>query len=191
MSLRSFCRLVAGLAAGWMAIPDAAAQPYLGFGATNLSLASQYSAIGTQSGSGFTLFAGFEFVPTWFAELSISATQFDVGQTENIYYPPDSAEYAILRLSLGKRFWPIAEREWSPWIAVGRAVHYVNWNTYAYAVHGAGFSLGGGVDFEPVRSWRLRLQATWYRFDAYDTYDYGPYASRSRELSAAVLYAFR
>lgn len=191
MPFRRICRLMVGLAAGSMAIFDVQAQGYLGFGVSNLSLTSQYSAIGTRSATGFTLFGGADFLPTWFWELSVSANEFDVGQTENIYYPPDRAEYSILRFSIAKQFWRIAERGWTPWAAVGSSYHYIGWKTYFYEVSGSGLSLGAGADFEPARPWRIRLQAFRHRFSAHDNYGYGPYSSRTSELSAAVMFTFR
>ena len=192
MSFRCVCRLMAGLAAGWLAIPDGSAQPYLGLGVSRLSLASQYSAIDARSATGFTLIGGIELAPTWFAELSVSAAEgIDTGPTENIFYPADSAEYSILRLGVGKSFWALAERRWTPWVSAGWSYHFINWDTFWYQVEGPGVSLGAGVDIEPARSWRLRIQAMRHRFSAHDTYGYGPYSSRTSEVSAAVMYAFR
>jgi opacity protein-like surface antigen len=192
VSFRCLCRLIAAFAAGWTAIPNAAAQPYLGLGVSRLALSSQYSALGTQSRTGFTMIGGIEFLPTWFAELAVSAAGgIATGPTENINYPPDTAEYSVLRWSVGKHFWPIAERGWTPWVAAGWGYNFVNWDTYYYVVDGTGLSLGAGVDFEPVRPWRVRVQAMQHRFSGHDTYGYGPYSSRSNEIAAAVIFAFR
>jgi hypothetical protein len=56
-----------------VAMHGAWAQPYLGFGIASLSLDSQYASIDGRSGTGITLYGGYEFVPTWSVELSISA----------------------------------------------------------------------------------------------------------------------
>jgi len=192
MSSRYVCRLLAGLAAGGIAIPDASAQTYLGAGVSSLSLASQYSAIGTRGTSGFTMIGGIEFAAGWFVEVAASvAGGIETGPTENIYYPADTADYGIVRLSIGKHFWPIAERGWTPWAAAGRASHQIYWNTFAYEVSGSGLSLGAGVDFQPAPPWRVRLQAIRHRFSAHDTYGYGPYSGRTNEVSAAAIYSFR
>ena len=108
MSSRCVYRLMAGLAVGWMAIPEGSAQPYVGLGLSRLSLASQYSAIDARSGTGFTLIGGIEFASTGFAELAVSSAGVDTGPTENIFYPADSAEYSILRLGIGKSLWALA-----------------------------------------------------------------------------------
>jgi opacity protein-like surface antigen len=192
MWLRYVYGLMAGLAAGLMAAQGSWAQPYIGLGVSNLALSSDYSSINGRSKTGFTLVGGYEFASTWFTELAVSsASGIDTGPTENIYYPADSAEYSILRVSIGTSFWTFAERRWKPWVAVGAAYHFVNWDTFYYQLDGTGLSLGAGVDVELVPSWRLRFQAIRYRFSAYDTYGDGPYSTRTTELSAAVIYAFR
>jgi opacity protein-like surface antigen len=189
--MRNVCRLVAGLAAGMLAMQGAWAQPYLGIGVASLSLDSQYASIDGRSGTGITLYGGYEFVPTWSVELSVSAADIDTGPTVNIFYPADSAEYSILRVSMRKSLWTLRERGWTPWVAVGVAYHYVNWDTFYYQLDGTGVSLGAGVDFGLAPSWRLRLQAMRNRFSARDTYGEGPFGTRSNELSASALYAFR
>lgn len=192
ISFRSICGVLAGLACSLIATHDGLAQPYLGAGISNLSLSSQYSSIDGRSKTGFTLFGGYEFASTWFTELAVSsAAGIDTGPTENIYYPADSAEYSILRLSIGTSFWTFAERRWRPWIAAGMSYHYVNWDTFYYQLDGTGLALGAGVDIQLLRSWRLRAQANWYRYSLRDTYGDGPYNSRTTELSAGVIYAFR
>ena len=191
MSIRSVCRAI-GLAASLMGMQDGAAQPYVGLGFASFSLGSQYSSIDGRSGSGFTLLGGFEFASGWSTEMSVSAaTGIDTGPTQNIYYPADSAEYSILRFSVRKSLWALAERKWAPWIAAGTAYHYINWDTFYYQLDGVGLSLGAGVDFELAPSWRLRVQGTKHRFSVRDTYGDGPYSSRSSELSAAAIFAFR
>ena len=190
MSLRFIGRLIVGLAAGFVTVADASAQRYLGLGATSLSLSSQYSAIDGGSGTGLTLLLGAR-LDTWFVELAVGGTGIDVGETENIFYPADSAGYGVLRLSVGKSLWPVAERGWTPWAALGWAYHGISWDTYAYQVDGTGLSLGAGADFALPGPLRARLQAIWHRFDARDTYNYGPYSSRARELSAVLMLEFR
>lgn len=192
MSARCVCRLMAGLAAGLMAMPDGSAQPYVGLGISELSLSSEYSSIDGRSKLGFTLLTGYEFASTWFTEFSVSAASgIDTGPTVNIFYPADSAEYSILRFSIRKSFWTLAERRWTPWVAAGAAYHYINWDTFYYQLDGFGVSLGAGVDLELAPPWRLRVQALRHRFSARDTYGEGPFSTRSRELSAAMIYAFR
>jgi hypothetical protein len=190
--MRNVCGLVAGLAAGMVATQGASAQPYLGAGVASLSLDSQYASIDGRSGTGITLYGGYEFVPTWSMELSVTAaTGIDTGPTVNIFYPADSAEYSVLRFGVRKSLWTLGERRWTPWVAVGVAYHYVNWDTFYYQLDGTGVSLGGGVDVALAPSWRLRLQAMRNRFSARDTYGEGPFGTRSNELSASALYAFR
>ena len=190
MMSRAIGVLIATLAATLTTIPDASAQRYLGVGASSLSLSSQYSAIDGGSGTGLTLLFGVK-LDTWFGELAVGGTGIDVGETENIYYPADSAGYGILRFSIGKSLWPVEERGWTPWAALGWAYHGISWDTYAYMVDGAGASLGAGADFALPGPLRARLQAIWHRFDARDAYNHGPYSSRSRELSAVVMMEFR
>lgn len=191
MSVGCACRLTTGLAVGLLMMHDALAQPYVGLGVSRLSLSSQYSSVDGRSGTGITLFGGMEFAPTWSAELSISAaTGLDTGPTENIFYPADSAEYAILRIGVRKSFPGPAEQSWTPWITVGTAYHYISWDTFYYQLDGAGLSLGAGIDFELAPSWRLRFQAISHRFSAHDTYGDGPFSSRSTELSAGVVWHF-
>jgi opacity protein-like surface antigen len=181
-----------GFAAGMVAMHNSWAQPYVGLGVSSLSLSSQYSSIDGRSGTGFTLLGGYEFASTWSAELSISAAKgIDTGPTQNISYPADSAEYSILRFSIRKSLWTFTERRWTPWVTAGTAYHYINWDTFYYQLDGTGLSLGAGVDLELVQSWRLRFQAIRHRFSARDNYGDGPYSSRSNELSAIVIYAFR
>jgi opacity protein-like surface antigen len=191
MSARCACKLVLGLAPGLLAVHDGLAQPYVGLGVANLSLSSEYPSIDGRSGTGFTLIGGYEFAPTWSMELSVSATDIDTGPTLNIYYPADRAEYSILGFSVRKSFWTFAERRWAPWLSAGTAYHYLNWDTFYYQLDGTGFFLGGGVDVELVKPVLLRIQASWHRFSLRDTYGDGPFSSRSRELSASAIYAFR
>jgi opacity protein-like surface antigen len=192
MSVRCICRLMVGLAAGLMATHNSLAQPYVGLGVSRLSLSSQHSSVDGRSGTGFTLFGGFEFASTWSAELSVSgATGIDTGPTPGIFYPADSAEYSILRLNVRKGFWTFTERRWTPWVTAGVAYHYINWDTFYYQLDGAGLSLGAGVDLELVRTWRVRIQAIRHSFSARDTYADGTFSSRSTELSAGVIYTFR
>ena len=191
MRIRGVCGRMAGLVAGVMAMQGAWAQPYLGIGVASLSLDSQYASIDGRSGTGITLYGGYEFVPTWSVELSVSAADINTGPTVNIFYPADSAEYSILRVSMRKSLWTLRERGWTPWVAAGSAYHYVNWNTFYYQLDGTGVSLGGGVDVALAPSWRLRLQAMRHRFSARDTYGEGPFSTRSNELSASAMYVFR
>ena len=191
MSVGCACRLVASLAVGLLVTHNALAQPYVGLGVSRLSLNSEYSSVDGRSGTGITLFGGTEFAPTWFAELSISAASgIDSGPTENIFYPADSAEYDILRIAARKSFPGLADQSWTPWVTVGTAYHYVSWDTFYYQLDGSGLSFGGGVDFELAPSWSLRFQAISHRFSAHDTYGYGPFSSRSTELSAGVVWHF-
>lgn len=190
MSARSVRTLIAALA-GTMAAHESCAQAYLGLGPSRLSLSSDYSSIDGRSATGFTVFAGYEFVPTWSGELVVSAANIDAGPTQGIFYPADGAEYSILRLSIRKSFPVFAEYRVAPWVGAGTAYHYVNWDTFYYQLDGWGLSLGAGVDFALAQSWLLRAQAMFHRFSAHDTYDEGPFRTRSSELSAAVIYAFR
>lgn len=66
--MRNVCGLVAGLVAGVAVMQSASAQPYLGFGVASLSLDSAYASIDGRSGTGITLYGGYEFVPTWSVE---------------------------------------------------------------------------------------------------------------------------
>jgi hypothetical protein len=192
MSARCVFKLIAGLAIGLMAMRDSLAEPYVGVGVSRLSLSSQYSSFDGRSGTGLTLFGGFEFAPTWSGEWSISgATGLNTGPTENIFYPADSAEYSVLRVGVRKSFSKFAEGQWTPWVTAGTAYHYISLDTFYYYLDGTGLSLGGGVDVELARSWRARVQAMRHNFSARDTYGYGPYSSRSTELSAGVIYVFR
>jgi hypothetical protein len=136
MRIRGVCGRMAGLVAGVMAMQGAWAQPYLGIGVASLSLDSQYASIDGRSGTGITLYGGYEFVPTWSVELSVSAADIDAGPTVNIFYPADSAEYSILRVSMRKSLWTLRERGWTPWVAAGSAYHYVNWDTFYYQLGG-------------------------------------------------------
>jgi opacity protein-like surface antigen len=191
MSVRCICRLMSGLAVGLMATHNSLAQPYVGLGVSRLSLSSQYSSVDGRSGAGFTLFGGFEFASTWSAEFSVSATGIDTGPTQGIFYPADSAEYSILRLSVRKGFWTSTERRWMPWVTAGAAYHYINWDTFYYQLDGTGLSLGAGVDLELAQTWRVRIQAIRHSFSARDNYGDGSFSSRSTELSAGVIYTFR
>lgn len=184
-------RFFFGLVAGLLAMQGAWAQPYLGFGLASFSLDSDYSPIDGRSGTGFTLYGGYEVAPTWSLELSVSAAGIDTGETLNIYYPPDSAEYSILRFAVRKGLWTLDKHRWTPWVTAGLAYHYVNWDTFYYYLDGTGVSLGAGVDFALEDRWRLRLQAMRNRFSGDDTYGYGPFSTRSSEFSASVMYEFR
>lgn len=109
----------------------------------------------------------------------------------NIFYPADSAEYSILRISMRKSLWRLGERGWTPWVAAGSAYHYVNWDTFYYQLDGTGVSLGAGVDVALAPPWRLRVQAMRHRLSARDTYGEGPFSTRANELSASAVYVFR
>jgi outer membrane protein W len=191
MRMRNLCRIFAGLAAGLLVAQGAAAQPYFGLGIASLSLSTDYAPIGEQSGTGFVLIGGYEFASTWSFELSVSATDIDTGPTIGIYYPADSAEYSILRISLRKSLWSLVEKRWTPWLAIGGAYHYASWNTFYYQLDGTGASFGAGVDFALAPSWSVRVQAMRNRFSASDTYGEGSYSSTTDELSASVIYTLR
>lgn len=191
MFIRYFFSFLPWLVAGLLIANKSFAQTYVGLGVSAFSLSSDYSSVDGRNTTGFTIFGGTEITPTWDAELSVSAaSDIKTGPTLNIYYPADSAEYSVLRISIRKSFWSFPERPWVPWVSVGSTYHYINWNTYFYQLAGSGVTLGAGIDFEHANPWRFRVQALSHRFSAYDNYDYGPFNSQTREISAGVIYVF-
>ncbi len=166
---------------------------YIGIGASQASIHSNYSAIGSKSAGGYALLAGVEFAETWSVEMFVSAGHhIATGPTEKINYPPDTAEYSVVAFNLRKSIWSLEENGWTPWIAVGFGIGQVYWDTYFYELTGSGLAFSGGVDLQIGTSPAvIRAQIMAHSFSATDTYDYGPYDVSARVLSALLVYRFR
>jgi hypothetical protein len=167
---------------------------YFGIGASQASIDSNYPAIGHKSAGGYALLAGLEFAGNWSVEMFVSSGHnITTGATENIYYPPDTAEYSMLALNLRLSIWSLEENWWTPWIGVGVSIGDVSWDTYFYGLtSGWTPAISGGVDVRLGNSpLAARTQALFQKFSAKDTYDYGPYNVSARVLSAMLVYRFR
>ena len=167
---------------------------YFGIGASQASIDSNYSAIGHKSAGGYAFLAGFEFARNWSMEMFVSGGHnISTGATENIYYPPDTAEYTMLALNLRLSIWSLEDNWWTPWIGVGLSIGDVSWNTYFYGLtSGWTPAFSGGVDVRLGNSpLAVRTQVLFQNFSAKDTYDYGPYNVSARVISAALVYRFR
>lgn len=184
-------KLIFALTANTFIICTTSAQYYVGFGASNLSSSSDYSAIDSKGGTGFTLYLGYEIAPTWLAELSVSdVLAMKTGPTEQISYPADKAEYGVISLNIRKNIWPLSERTWTPWVSTGLSYHHINWDTYFYQLEGFGVNVSGGLEFEMAKALRLRIKSAVYKSGLYNTYDDGPFDSSTLEFSASLVYAF-
>lgn len=149
----------------------------LGGGVSRATLYTDSSALGDQSSNGVALVASWEFTDEWWLDAFGSiGHRLETGTTENIYYPPDAAEYGALVLGVRRNLWPIEQRHWTPWLLGGVGVADVFWDTYAYDVIGSGFVLAAGADVQ-IDGSPAALRAQLLRHDASgdDSYGYGPY----------------
>jgi len=159
----------------------------LGGGVSMASIDSNYSALGQQTADGVAMAAGAEFAETWWLDAFMSlGHHLETGVTENIYYPPDHADYAVVSVGVRKAFPLSPESRWTPWLHAGLGVGDVMWDTYFYSVSGVGLALGCGVDRRLGSSaLALRAQALRHSFSGEDNYGYGPY--RTTAVVGAVL----
>jgi hypothetical protein len=149
----------------------------LGGGVSRAAVSTNYSALGEQSSDGVAVVASWEFVDLWWLDLFGSiGHRLETGATQNIYYPPDHAEYGAFVAGVRRDFWSLDERRWTPWILGGLGVADVFWDTYAYEVAGGGLVLGAGVDARLGDSpASLRAQVLRHEASGEDSYGYGPY----------------
>lgn len=181
MSLRE--RIAAAAAAAALGAALAACIPIpmragqVGGGVSMASIDSNYSAIGDQTADGVAMTAAGEFAETWWLDAFMSlGHRLETGTTENIYYPPDHAEYALISLGIRKAFPLPPDARWTPWLHAGLGVGDLMWDTYYYSVSGVGLALGGGADVRlgstPLA---VRAQVLRHSFSGEDTYGYGAY----------------
>jgi hypothetical protein len=166
---------------------------YFGLGPSNASIHSDYSAIGDKSAGGLAIVIGVEFADTWSAEMFASVGHnISTDTTQNIYYPPDSAEYGVVDFRIRKSFWPLDKKGWTPWIGAGYGIGSVSWDTFFYQVNGDGLALSGGADMKLGRSpLVVRLQVMELTYSGHDTYGYGPYRVRGELFSALLILRLR
>ena len=189
---RRTATLLAALALG-LAYPAVCASSWqLGAGISVANVSSNYSAIGTQSAEGFSVDASWEFLPTWSVEgFGSFGHKIATGTTQQIYYPPDHAEYGIFIIGVRKDFWPLADRGWTPWLLAGSGVGQVYWDTYFYEVAGSGLAGAGGFDLRLGKSPALlRAQLLYHQFSGDDTYGHGPYSVRGTLASVMLMFRF-
>jgi hypothetical protein len=196
MKARTFLpRLLAWMCFAVFLVPTpASARPwYFGLGPSHASIHSDYSAIGDQSANGYAVVAGVEFGDTWSAEIFVSGGhKIATDTTQNIYYPPDSAEYSLADFRIRKSFWSLDEKNWTPWLGAGYGIGNVSWDNFFYNVSGSGLGLSGGVDMKLGRTpLVVRLQIMEHTFSGTDTYDYGPYRVRGELFSALLIVRLR
>ena len=159
----------------------------VGAGVSAASIDSDYSALGEQTGDGVAMAAAAEFAETWWLDAFMSlGHHLETGATENIYYPPDHADYGVVSVGVRKDFPLRPDGRWTPWLHAGFGVGDIMWDTYYYGISGVGLALAGGVD-RRLGSWPLALrgQVLRHSFSGEDTYGYGPY--RTTAVVGAVL----
>lgn len=164
----------------------------LGAGASHATLHTDYPALGDQSAPGVDLVASWGFTGQWWLDAFASVGhRIDTGTTQNIYYPPDHAEFGLFSLDVRREFWPVASRGWAPWLLGGVSVGSVMWDTYWYDVSGSGIVVGAGADARlgGTRA-ALRAQVLRHRLSAEDNYGYGPYRMTSTMASVMVVWTF-
>lgn len=163
---------------------------YIGGGISSIRLSSEHPSINDQSGTGYQVFAGTKYV-NWGIELAATGgLTFNTEPTPGIYYPEDSAEYAVLDLGLKRYFRPQGYAELSPWIGAGLGLHFTDWSTYFYSVSGIGYSLTAGVDLQMDPDWFVRGGMVYHDFKTDDTYGYGPYNDTATQINLAIIYLF-
>ena len=160
----------------------------LGAGASYATLHTDYPALGDQSAPGLAVVASWGFLERWWLDLSASAGHsIETGATQDIYYPPDSAEFGLFSLDVRREFWSIDERGWAPWLLGGLAVGDVMWDSYWYDVAGSGYVIGAGADLRLGRGpLAVRMKAVHHRLSGEDNYGHGPYRMTST-LAAVML----
>lgn len=192
MTMRAGALLVAALA--WAAAsPCARADSWqLGAGVSRASVSSSYSAIASQSAGGWAVTGAWEFAETWWLEgFGDAGHKIATGETQDIYYPPDRAEFGIFAIGVRKDLWPLFDRGWTPWVTAGFGIGQVYWDTYFYELTGSGFALAGGFDVRLGETpFVLRGQLLRHEFSASDTYGHGPYDVTSVLASALLMWRF-
>lgn len=167
--------------------------PYqVGGGASYSLIRSDYSALEDQGAAGVALVAGWEMSDTWWLDAYATVGhQLEAGTTQNIFYPPDGAEYGLFCLNLRKEFWPPERRGWAPWVSGGLAVGSVIWDSYLYELAGSGLVVGAGVDVRLGHGpGALRAQVQYDRLSVEDNYGYGPYGIDGMVGSVLLVWTF-
>jgi opacity protein-like surface antigen len=163
---------------------------YLGGGFSAINLDIDHPSINSQSDAAFHILAGTRFEKWGFEIAATGGMSFSTGETPNIFYPPDSAEYLSLDLGV-KRFFNVeAVPNLYPWIGAGLGLHLITWDTYYYNVEGYGYSLTAGIDYQLRPHWLVRGGVVYSGFESDDTYEYGPYDGNTIQLNIGIIYLF-
>lgn len=189
-------RIRAALAAALLAAQPGCVTPpppyQLGAGASYATLHTDYPALGDQSAPGVALVGSWSFTEGWWLDLSASAGhRIDTGATQDIYYPPDRAEFGVFSVDLRRELWPLEQRGWTPWLLGGLAAVEVVWDSYWYDVAGSGYVLGAGADVQlgdlPLA---LRGQVLHHMMSGEDNYGHGPYRMTSTMGGLLLVWTF-
>jgi hypothetical protein len=161
---------------------------HYGLGPSLLFVNSGYGAIGSQGVVGVTLESSARVGDDLYVDSGTVLSHIHTGPTSGVSYPAGSASYLVLWGTVRKNLWPIARRNWAPWLALGINYSDIDWEGADYEISGFGYSVQFGADWKLDRSWRLRAQFGQHGFSASDNYNNGPWLTDLREVSAALMY---
>lgn len=173
---------------------------YLGAGFTQLNLRNDHPSIGSKSGSGLHLAAGYRIFNRLSFELALATTDIAVARTcdpdlpqscELIYYPADSAEYVALLYGVRLGF-PLPNHPGlQPWISAGYAYHSYSWDSYWYFVDGTAPFIGAGIDVGIGERWDIRLELNQSHYGSADNYNHGGFGGTTTLFNSTLVYNFR
>lgn len=153
--------------------PAVAYEKYLftGLGSSHISIESSSTAIDGRSSNGLTMFIGYAMSETWSMEVGLSDWHnLNVGPTQDISYPADTAEFSAISLGYRKSLWSVDGKGWAPWLMGGVGVASINWDSYFYSMGGFTYYYAFGIDIKITRPVLLRLQSIRHHFSASDAY---------------------
>jgi hypothetical protein len=165
-----------------------AAEWYLG-GATHYYIIdNDYAAIDGESGTGFHLILGGRGEHIGL-EVTMGGTSIDTKEIMSPYYPADSADYAILDLTLKYLFRMRGNDRLIPWIGAGAGLHLVEWNNYVYSLAGTGYSVSTGLD---VRLFHSCYLTGGFKYNIVNgtTDDQGTFSGSTVEGSLGLIWVF-
>lgn len=153
--------------------PATAYEKYLftGLGSSQISIESSSTAIDGRSSNGLTMFIGYAMSETWSMEVGLSDWHdLNVGPTQDISYPADTAEFSVISLGYRKSLWSVDDKGWAPWLMGGVGVASINWDSFFYSIGGFTYYYAFGIDIKITRPVLLRLQSIRHHFSASDAY---------------------
>jgi hypothetical protein len=123
-----------------------AAEWYVGGAAHYYLIDNDYTPLDGESGAGFHLIGGLRWEHIA-PEVTMGGTSIDTGEIISPYYPADTADYAILDLTVKNLIRSGGNDRLIPWSGVSAGVHFVDLNTYFYRVEGTALSVSAGADY--------------------------------------------